>query len=77
MSPPLIEECKHVHVRHLQVINEALRCGNVVKFVHRKALKDVKFRGKSSIKKNGVTYSSMHTLYTLHLQCVTIDLLIN
>ncbi|CAB4305028.1 unnamed protein product [Prunus armeniaca] len=26
------------------VINEALRCGNVVKFVHRKALKDVKFR---------------------------------
>ncbi|CAM8957711.1 unnamed protein product [Rhodiola kirilowii] len=28
-----------------KVINEALRCGNVVKFVHRKALKDVKFRG--------------------------------
>eukprot|EP01018_Ginkgo_biloba_P021823 Gb_04371 [translate_table: standard] len=27
------------------VINEALRCGNVVKFVHRKALKDVKFKG--------------------------------
>ncbi|XP_050204654.1 cytochrome P450 724B1 isoform X2 [Mercurialis annua] len=27
------------------VINEALRYGNVVKFVHRKALKDVKFRG--------------------------------
>ncbi|KAH0983906.1 hypothetical protein GBA52_011083 [Prunus armeniaca] len=26
------------------VINEALRCGNVVKFVHRKALKDVKYR---------------------------------
>ncbi|RVX08339.1 Cytochrome P450 724B1 [Vitis vinifera] len=26
------------------VIHEALRCGNVVKFVHRKALKDVKFR---------------------------------
>ncbi|CAN0927259.1 Cytochrome P450 724B1 [Linum grandiflorum] len=26
------------------VINEALRCGNIVKFVHRKALKDVKFR---------------------------------
>ncbi|XP_052178609.1 cytochrome P450 724B1-like [Diospyros lotus] len=27
------------------VISEALRYGNVVKFVHRKALKDVKFRG--------------------------------
>uniref|UniRef100_A0A7N0TTY6 Cytochrome P450 724B1 n=1 Tax=Kalanchoe fedtschenkoi TaxID=63787 RepID=A0A7N0TTY6_KALFE len=27
-----------------KVINEALRCGNVVKFVHRKALKDIKFR---------------------------------
>ncbi|KAG6424633.1 hypothetical protein SASPL_115051 [Salvia splendens] len=27
------------------VINEALRCGNLVKFVHRKALKDVKFKG--------------------------------
>ncbi|XP_010248711.1 PREDICTED: cytochrome P450 724B1 [Nelumbo nucifera] len=27
------------------VINEALRCGNVVKFVHRKAIKDVNFKG--------------------------------
>ncbi|XXG49450.1 hypothetical protein AAC387_Pa02g3635 [Persea americana] len=27
------------------VINEALRCGNIVKFVHRKALKDVRFKG--------------------------------
>ncbi|XP_075477487.1 cytochrome P450 724B1-like isoform X1 [Primulina tabacum] len=27
------------------VMNEALRCGNIVKFVHRKAIKDVKFRG--------------------------------
>ncbi|GMN42631.1 hypothetical protein TIFTF001_011847 [Ficus carica] len=27
------------------VICEALRCGNVVKFVHRKALQDVKFKG--------------------------------
>ncbi|KAK4487159.1 hypothetical protein RD792_006477 [Penstemon davidsonii] len=26
------------------VINEALRCGNIVKFVHRKAIKDVKFK---------------------------------
>uniref|UniRef100_A0A1D1XX81 Cytochrome P450 724B1 n=1 Tax=Anthurium amnicola TaxID=1678845 RepID=A0A1D1XX81_9ARAE len=26
------------------VINEALRCGNIVKFVHRKALKDVRFK---------------------------------
>jgi hypothetical protein len=30
----------------LQVINETLRCGNIVKFVHRKALKDVKYKGK-------------------------------
>uniref|UniRef100_A0A0A9CZV4 Uncharacterized protein n=1 Tax=Arundo donax TaxID=35708 RepID=A0A0A9CZV4_ARUDO len=27
-----------------QVINEALRCGNIVKFVHRKALKDVRYK---------------------------------
>ncbi|KAK9143116.1 hypothetical protein Syun_012516 [Stephania yunnanensis] len=27
------------------VINEALRCGNVVKFVHRKAIKDVRLKG--------------------------------
>ncbi|XP_031493275.1 cytochrome P450 724B1-like [Nymphaea colorata] len=27
-----------------QVINEALRCGNVVKFLHRRAIKDVKFK---------------------------------
>ncbi|XP_022759838.1 cytochrome P450 724B1-like [Durio zibethinus] len=27
------------------VINEALRYGNIVKFVHRKALKDIKFKG--------------------------------
>ncbi|KAK1296491.1 hypothetical protein QJS10_CPB15g01156 [Acorus calamus] len=26
------------------VINEALRCGNIVKFVHRKAIKDVRFK---------------------------------
>ncbi|TXG55600.1 hypothetical protein EZV62_020856 [Acer yangbiense] len=31
-------------LQQLKVINEALRFGNVVKFVHRKALKDVKFR---------------------------------
>jgi hypothetical protein len=30
----------------LQVINETLRCGNIVKFLHRKALKDVKYKGK-------------------------------
>ncbi|KAH0707442.1 hypothetical protein KY289_012518 [Solanum tuberosum] len=27
------------------VINETLRCGNLVKFVHREAIKDVKFKG--------------------------------
>ncbi|CAI9111151.1 OLC1v1011295C1 [Oldenlandia corymbosa var. corymbosa] len=29
----------------MKVINEALRCGNLVKFVHRKAVKDVEFKG--------------------------------
>jgi cytochrome P450 len=29
----------------LQVINETLRCGNIVKFLHRKALKDVRYNG--------------------------------
>ena len=33
----------------LQVINEALRCGNIVKFVHRKALKDVRYKGKHTL----------------------------
>ncbi|KAG0533624.1 hypothetical protein BDA96_04G208600 [Sorghum bicolor] len=28
-----------------RVINETLRCGNIVKFLHRKALKDVKYKG--------------------------------
>ncbi|GAB2285165.1 hypothetical protein Dimus_019617 [Dionaea muscipula] len=32
-------------LQQLKVINESLRIGNVVKFVHRKALKDVKFKG--------------------------------
>ncbi|KAL5998261.1 hypothetical protein ACLOJK_009199 [Asimina triloba] len=32
-----------------KVINEALRCGNIVKFVHRKALKDVQFKGNVAI----------------------------
>uniref|UniRef100_A0A7N0RGM4 Cytochrome P450 724B1 n=1 Tax=Kalanchoe fedtschenkoi TaxID=63787 RepID=A0A7N0RGM4_KALFE len=29
----------------LKVINEALRCGNVIKYVYRKALQDVEFKG--------------------------------
>ncbi|KAH1198477.1 Cytochrome P450 724B1 [Glycine max] len=29
----------------LKVIYEAVRCGNVVKFLHRKAIQDVKFKG--------------------------------
>ncbi|RLN07721.1 hypothetical protein C2845_PM11G09480 [Panicum miliaceum] len=28
-----------------RVINETLRCGKIVKFVHRRALKDVKYKG--------------------------------
>ncbi|KAK9119903.1 hypothetical protein Scep_017996 [Stephania cephalantha] len=38
------EDYKQMQFTHY-VINEALRCGNVVKFVHRKALKDVNFKG--------------------------------
>ncbi|XP_058114779.1 cytochrome P450 724B1-like isoform X3 [Magnolia sinica] len=34
-------------LQQLRVINEALRCGNIVKFVHRKALKDVRFKDYS------------------------------
>jgi steroid 22-alpha-hydroxylase len=29
------------------VINETLRLGNVVRFLHRKALKDVRYKGKT------------------------------
>ncbi|CAN1315959.1 Cytochrome P450 724B1 [Linum perenne] len=38
-----LEDYKKMEFTH-NVINEALRCGNVVKFVHREALKDVKFK---------------------------------
>ncbi|XP_077252078.1 cytochrome P450, family 724, subfamily A, polypeptide 1 [Tasmannia lanceolata] len=38
------EDYKQMEVTQ-NVINEALRCGNIVKFVHRKALKDVRFKG--------------------------------
>ncbi|KAL8046787.1 hypothetical protein ABFS82_08G201400 [Erythranthe guttata] len=37
------EDYKAMEFTH-NVINEALRLGNIVKFVHRKAIKDVKFR---------------------------------
>lgn len=30
----------------MKVINETLRLGNVVRFLHRKALKDVRYKGK-------------------------------
>ena len=30
-----------------QVISEGLRCGNIVKLVHRKVLKDVTYKGKN------------------------------
>ncbi|OVA17629.1 Cytochrome P450 [Macleaya cordata] len=39
------EDYKQMEFTQNVVINEALRCGNVVKFVHRKALKDVNFKG--------------------------------
>ncbi|KAK6913043.1 Cytochrome P450 [Dillenia turbinata] len=38
------EDYKEMHFT-INVIHEALRCGNVVKFVHRKALKDIEFKG--------------------------------
>jgi|APAra0007618257_1042622.scaffolds.fasta_scaffold04661_6 hypothetical protein len=31
----------------VKVINETLRLGNVVRFLHRKALKDVRYKGKT------------------------------
>lgn len=36
---------KLINILISQVICEAMRCGNVVKFVHRKALQNVKFKG--------------------------------
>lgn len=48
----------------IKVINEALRYGNVVKFVHRKALKDVKFRG------NIYMYNEMYTHFTHNRSCL-------
>lgn len=32
----------------VKVISETLRLGNVVRFLHRKALKDVRYRGRTS-----------------------------
>lgn len=32
----------------MKVISETLRLGNVVRFLHRKALKDVRYRGRTS-----------------------------
>lgn len=50
------------------VINEALRCGNVVKFLHRKALKDVRF--KDYLIPSGwkvlPVFSAVHLDTTLH-----------
>ena len=34
---------------HVKVINETLRLGNVVRFLHRKALKDVRYRGRIQV----------------------------
>lgn len=33
----------------VKVINETLRLGNVVRFLHRKALKDVRYRGRTEV----------------------------
>lgn len=30
----------------MKVVNETLRLGNVVRFLHRKALKDVRYKGR-------------------------------
>ncbi|CAD6250530.1 unnamed protein product [Miscanthus lutarioriparius] len=39
------EDYKKIQYYTQNVINETLRGGNVVKFVHRKALKDVRYKG--------------------------------
>lgn len=33
----------------VKVVNETLRLGNVVRFIHRKAIKDVHYKGKKLI----------------------------
>lgn len=51
---PLLHLLFHSHIKHsvtvslvyVQVISETLRLGNVVRFLHRKALKDVRYKGK-------------------------------
>ncbi|CAK9151833.1 unnamed protein product [Ilex paraguariensis] len=55
-------------LEQLKVINEALRYGNIVKFVHRKALKDIKF--KDYVIPSGwkvlPVFSAVHLDPTLH-----------
>ncbi|GAU29016.1 hypothetical protein TSUD_165340 [Trifolium subterraneum] len=38
------EDYKHMEFTQ-NVIYEAMRCGNVVKYLHRKAIQDIKFKG--------------------------------
>lgn len=38
----------------VKVISETLRLGNVVRFLHRKALKDVRYRGRTKSHKISV-----------------------
>lgn len=53
-----------------QVINETLRCGNIVKFVHRKALKDVRYKGVLPL----VIYIYYYSfLYGLHMTLHAVD----
>ncbi|XP_060195480.1 cytochrome P450 724B1-like [Lycium barbarum] len=39
------------YARALKVVNETLRCGNLVKFVHRETIKDVEFKDPATSKK--------------------------
>lgn len=71
----------------LQVINEALRCGNIVKFLHRKALKDVRFKGTCHVMSypvflqnkchNLLLYRSIETTGTTHACMLADDYLTN
>ncbi|OEL35105.1 Cytochrome P450 724B1 [Dichanthelium oligosanthes] len=52
------------------VINEALRCGNIVKFVHRKALKDVRYK---ALQMGGMLFSVHQSVVLLDLAAILVS----
>jgi len=63
----------------VKVINETLRLGNVVRFLHRKALKDVHYKGNSirkiscflsSLFKEDITTRERWGLLMVSLSCI-------